>query len=59
MMFKLAESASKGWRKLRGHQHILELLKGVKFVHGISEKQLNVTAQQPAETNSIQTETVA
>lgn len=59
MMFKLAESASKGWRKLKGHHHIPELLRGVKFIDGISERQLKETTSKPPETNSIQTETVA
>jgi len=35
MMFKLAESASKGWRRLNGHLHIISLLEGKKFVNGI------------------------
>jgi putative transposase len=35
MMFKLAESAAKGWRRLNGHLHIISLLEGKKFVNGI------------------------
>jgi putative transposase len=35
MMFKLAESASKRWRRLDGHAHIISLLEGKKFVNGI------------------------
>jgi len=35
MMFKLAEAAAKKWRRLDGHQHIVSLLEGKKFVNGI------------------------
>jgi putative transposase len=35
MMFKLAESASKKWRRLTGHEHIIALFEGKKFVDGI------------------------
>jgi hypothetical protein len=35
MMFKLAESASKKWRRLNGHEHIIALFEGKKFVDGI------------------------
>jgi transposase-like protein len=35
MMFKLAQSASKRWRRLDGHAHIISLLEGKKFVNGI------------------------
>jgi putative transposase len=35
MMFKIAESASKRWRRLDGHTHIISLLEGKKFVNGI------------------------
>lgn len=35
MMFKLAEAASKRWRRLSGHLHIISLLQGKKFVNGI------------------------
>lgn len=37
MMFKLAEAASKRWRRLNGHEHIISLLEGVKFVNGIQQ----------------------
>lgn len=37
MLFKLAQSASKTWRKLRGHDHFPELLEGIKFIDGIHE----------------------
>jgi len=35
MMFKLAEAASKRWRRLDGREHIISLLEGRKFVDGI------------------------
>lgn len=35
MMFKLAEAASKKWRRLDGHLHIISLLEGKKFVNGL------------------------
>jgi putative transposase len=37
MMFKLAQSAQKGWRRLNGHQHIAHLLQGKKFIDGIMQ----------------------
>jgi transposase-like protein len=35
MMFKLAHAAQKRWRRLNGHQHIVHLLEGKKFIDGI------------------------
>jgi len=40
MLFKLAQSASKTWRKLRGHDHFPELIRGAKFIDGIHESKL-------------------
>ena len=34
MMFKLAKSAEKRWRRLNGHERIISLLAGKKFVNG-------------------------
>ena len=34
-MFKLAGVASKRWRRMGGHLHIISLLEGKKFVNGI------------------------
>lgn len=59
MMFKLAQSASKKWRKLRGHQHIPELIRGVRFIDGVSEHQLKEEEQTPSQTRTIQTGIVA
>ncbi len=35
MMFKLAQTAQKSWRKLNGHEHIPLLFEGRKFVNGL------------------------
>ena len=59
MMFKLAQSASKGWRKLRGHQHIPDLLRGVRFIDGVNEHHLKEENSRPSQTRTIQTEIVA
>ena len=37
MMFKLAQSAQKGWRKLNCHEKIIPLLNGKKFVNGVQQ----------------------
>jgi transposase-like protein len=37
MMFKLAQAAQKGWRKLNGHQHIVHLLEGKKYIDGVMQ----------------------
>jgi poly(3-hydroxybutyrate) depolymerase len=34
MVFKLMESAAKGWRKLNGCSLLPDVLRGVKFVDG-------------------------
>src|SRR5512135_2445712 len=38
MVFKLMESASKGWRSLSGSPLLAEVVKGVVFIDGIREK---------------------
>jgi len=35
MMFKLAQSAQKRWRRLNGHEQIIHLLQGKRFVDGV------------------------
>ena len=35
MVFKLAESAEKSWRRLDGHNQLPKIIKGVKFADGI------------------------
>ncbi len=37
MMFKLGTHAEKRWRRLNGHQQIVPLLEGKKFVNGIMQ----------------------
>lgn len=59
MIFKLAESASRGWRKLRGHQHIPELIKGIRFIDGVSEELLTETNNPNPGTVTTHTEIVA
>jgi putative transposase len=56
MMFKLAQSASKGWRKLRGHQHFPDLLQGIKFIDEVNEHQLREEDVKHSQTRSIPTE---
>jgi hypothetical protein len=52
-MFKLAQSASKGWRKLRGHTHLKDLLQGVRFIDGENEHTRNEKKlQRSSENNS-------
>lgn len=58
MMFKLAQSAAKGWRKLRGHHHIPELIRGVKLVDGVNENHINEEDNQTSPNRTIQTEIV-
>ena len=38
MMFKLAKHAEKRWRRLNGHQQIIYLMQGRKFVDGIMQE---------------------
>jgi len=38
MMFKLAQSAQKKWRRLRGYQKIIPLMEGKKFIDGIMQE---------------------
>jgi putative transposase len=59
MMFKLAQSASKGWRKLRGHTHLKDLIQGVRFIDGENENTLNETKQQRSSENNSPKETAA
>ena len=37
MMFKLAQSAQKRWRKLNGHETLLPLLEGKTFIDGVMQ----------------------
>jgi putative transposase len=38
MVFKLAQSAEKHWRRLNGHQLIADVIRGVRFIDGIKHK---------------------
>ena len=40
MAFKLCQSAERKWKKLKGHKRLAEVIEGVSFVDGISEKEL-------------------
>jgi putative transposase len=40
MIFKLAECASKGWRKLKGFAHLAEIIQGVQFKDGIQVQEI-------------------
>lgn len=41
MIFKLAQSAEKGLRKIRGHRDIPEFIKGIRFIVGVNEHSIN------------------
>jgi len=41
MVFKLATAAQKRWRRLRGHQLIEKIIKGVKFKDGVEIKEID------------------
>ena len=38
MAFKLCQSAERKWRKLRGYKRLAEVIEGVNFIDGISER---------------------
>ena len=59
MIFKLAQSAAKGWRKLRGHTHLKDLLQGVRFIDGENEHKLNEKKRQRSSENNSSKETAA
>ena len=40
MVFKLLESASKNWRRLRGQHRVAEIIQGINFVDGIAHHDL-------------------
>ena len=59
MMFKLAQSAAQGWRKLRGHTHLKDLLRGVRFIDGENEHTLKEKKLQRSSENNPSKETAA
>jgi len=49
LVFKLAMSAEKNWRRLRGFEYLADVVRGVKFVDGVrQEKQVKERLQQVA-----------
>jgi putative transposase len=40
MMFKLAQSASKKWRRLRSHEKITLVIEGRSFKDGIMQEEI-------------------
>lgn len=40
MAFKLCQSAEKRWRRLRGYKRLAEVIEGITFIDGISEKEI-------------------
>lgn len=44
MMFKLGQCAQMKWRRLRGFQHLAEVIAGVTFKDGIEAKEVNQVA---------------
>jgi hypothetical protein len=59
MIFKLAQSDAKGWRKLRGHQHIPEVIKGVRFIDGVIEQSADELKSTTIKSPTTHTEIVA
>ena len=44
MVFMLAKSAERGWRKLKGAQRLAELIAGVQFKNGVPENSKEIAA---------------
>lgn len=40
MVFKLAESAQKRWRRLRGYKRLAAVVRNVRFINGIQEDEI-------------------
>ncbi len=38
MVFKLAESAEKSWRRVNGHKLIPDVISGVQFIDGVKKE---------------------
>ena len=41
MVFKLSQSAEKGWLRLRGYRRLPDVMRGVKFSDGVAEEEVN------------------
>jgi len=39
MVFKLVQSAEKRWRRFNDHQHMLDVIAGIRFIDGIKENE--------------------
>jgi hypothetical protein len=59
MMFRLVQSMSKNGRTFRDHQHIRNVIQGVKFVDGVNENHSTDDELTHSETGTIQAEIVA
>ena len=46
MVFKLSESAQKRWHRLRGFHYLSDVISGIKFVNGVSEKEQNKSVNE-------------
>ncbi len=44
MVYKLARSAEKRWRRLNGYQLVMKVLAGIRFVDGIEENEQSIAA---------------
>jgi putative transposase len=51
MVFKLCRSAEKRWYKLRGFNRLGDVIKGVKFIDGISENELRNNCKNGVQEN--------
>lgn len=59
ILLKLAKSAPRGWRKLRGHQQISELIRGIRFIDGLNEQSLKEQSSAVSQLPTTYTEIVA
>ena len=48
LAFKLGQSAQKRWRRLRGHQWLAKLDRGVKFIDGIEQTEPSTESRSAA-----------
>jgi putative transposase len=44
MVFNLTKTAEQKWRKLKGHERLAQVVKGVKFKDGLQEQAHKVAA---------------
>lgn len=44
MVYKLARSAEKKWRRLNGYRLVVKVLEGVRFIDGIEENEQSIAA---------------